>query len=348
MGDEVMRVLIVDSSNAMDIEIEKEILGPEITVEALSTRDPAAVPDAVWARADAVLCWLMPMRAETIAKLTRCRILVRYGVGYDVFDIEAAGQAGIAACNTPDYGTGEVADHAMAMMLSLRRGLPSFADLLTTDPVAGWRWSAGPLMKRVATDRLGIVGLGRIGRAVATRAQSFGMDVVWYDPYPEASETLPGRRIEDLHELLATSDIVSLHCPLTAQTRGLIDAAALARIKPGAILINTSRGAVVDVNAAHDALKSGRLGGAAIDVFPSEPVDPDSPLVTAFRLQPSWASGRIILSPHAAFYSPQSWREMREKAAATARDFLTKGWLRNCVNKAMLPELGLRRQAKPD
>ena len=96
-----MRVLIVDAANAMDIEIEKKILGADITVEALTTRDPAAVPDAVWARADAVLCWLMPIRAETIAKLTRCRILVRYGVGYELFDIEAAGHAGIAACNTP-------------------------------------------------------------------------------------------------------------------------------------------------------------------------------------------------------------------------------------------------------
>ena len=174
------------------------------------------------------------------------------------------------------------------------------------------------------------------------------MDVVWYDPEPEPGATLPGRRVDALDDVLATSDIISLHCPLTTQTRGLIDAAALAKFKPGAILVNTSRGAVVDLDAVHDALKSGRLGGAAIDVFPSEPADPDSPLVSAFRLQPSWASGRIILSPHAAFYSPQSWRDMREKAAATARDFLTKGWLRNCVNKAMMPESGLRRQAKQD
>lgn len=179
------------------------------------------------------------------------------------------------------------------------------------------------------------------------------MDVVWYDPYPEAGAILPGRRIDELGELLATSDIVSLHCPLTAETRGLIDAAALARIKTGAILVNTSRGAVVDLDAVHDALKSGRLGAAAIDVFPHEPADPESPLVAAFRLQPSWASGRIVLSPHAAFYSPQSWRDMREKAAATARDFLTKGWLRNCVNKALLsepglPESGLRPPAKQD
>lgn len=335
-----MRVLIVDAAHAMDVSIEKEVLGPEIEVEVLAAQDPAAVSDDSWGRADAVLSWLMPIRAPEVAKLKRCRQIVKYGVGYDIFDLEAAGRAGIAACNVPDYGTGEVADHAMAMMLGLRRGLHTFAELLAADPVAGWRWSAGPLMKRLATDRLGIVGLGRIGRAVARRALGFGMDVVWHDPYVEPAADIPGGRLADLRELLATSDIVTLHCPLTDETRNLIDAAALAAIKPGAILVNTARGAVVDLDAVHEALRAGRLGGAAIDVFPGEPPDPDSPLVAAFRLQPSWAAGRILLSPHAAFYSPQSWREMREKAAATARDFLTKGWLRNCVNSRYLDRPG--------
>jgi lactate dehydrogenase-like 2-hydroxyacid dehydrogenase len=337
-----MRVLIVDAAHAMDVGLEKEVLGAEFDVEVLSTRDPVAVPDAVWSRADAVLSWLMPIRAPEIAKLARCRVIVKYGVGTDLFDLEAAGRAGIAACNVPDYGTGEVADHAMAMMLGLRRGLHSFADLLATDPVAGWRWNAGPLMKRLATDRLGIVGIGRIGSAVARRAEAFGMEVAWYDPYVESASGSPGRRVGSLAELLASADIVTLHCPLTEETRGLIGAEALAAIRPGAILVNTARGAVCDLQAVHDALRAGRLGGAAIDVFPEEPPDPDSPLVAAFRLQPSWAAGRILLSPHAAFYSPQSWREMREKAAATARDALTKGWLRNCVNRALLPESGLR------
>jgi lactate dehydrogenase-like 2-hydroxyacid dehydrogenase len=343
-----MRVLIVDAAHAMDVGIERETLGPGFEVEVVSTRDPAAVPDAVWSRADAVLSWLMPIRAPEVAKLARCRVLVKYGVGTDLFDLEAAGRAGIAACNVPDYGTGEVADHAMAMILGLRRGLHSFADMLAADPVAGWRWNAGPLMKRLATDWLGIVGIGRIGSAVARRAEAFGMDVVWYDPHVDPASRPPGRRVESLAELLASADVVSLHCPLTDETRGLIDAAALAGIRPGAILVNTARGAVCDLQAVHDALRAGRLGGAAIDVFPEEPPDPDSPLVAAFRLQPSWAAGRILMSPHAAFYSPQSWREMREKAAATARDFLTKGWLRNCVNSAFLPESGLRGHGERD
>lgn len=348
-----MRIVIAGAAHAMDVEIEKAVLGPEFEVDLVATRNPRDVPDSVWHAADAVLCWLMPIDAATIAKLRRCRILVRYGVGYDVFDIAAAGRAGIPACNVPDYGTGEVADHALAMMLALRRGLPSFAELLAADPVAGWRWSAGPLMKRIATDRLGIVGFGRIGQAVAARAQGFGMTVSWHDPYVASPDSLPGRRMHTLEAMLAESDIVSLHCPLTEETHGLIDAARLERLKPGAILVNTARGAVCDLQAVHDALRAGRLGGAAIDVFPEEPPDPDSPLVAAYRLQPSWAAGRLVLSPHAAFYSPQSWREMREKAATTARDFLTKGWLRNCVNRAFLPDAaatdsGLRAPAKPD
>jgi lactate dehydrogenase-like 2-hydroxyacid dehydrogenase len=342
------RVLVVDAAHAMDVAIEREVLGPEFRVDVVATQDPADVDDATWASADAVLSWLMPIRAREIAKLRRCRVVVKYGVGVDIIDLEAAGRAGIAACNVPDYGTGEVADHAMAMMLALRRGLPSFQELLSADPVAGWRWSAGPLMKRVATDRLGIVGLGRIGSAVARRALAFGMDVAWHDPHVDASGPLPGRRVHDLGELLEASDIVSLHCPLTEETRGLVGREALARIKPGAILVNTARGAIADLDAVHEALRAGRLGGAAIDVFPQEPPDPSSPLVEAFRMQPSWAAGRIILSPHAAFYSPQSWREMREKAAATARDLLTKGWLRNCVNQVHLAASRLRHPAKPD
>ena len=343
-----MHVLILDTAQARDIDLEAAVLGPGFTVEAIEGRDPARVDDAVWARADAVLSWLMPIGPAEVARLARCRILVKFGVGYDIFDIEAAGRAGIPVCNVPDYGTGEVADHAMAMMLSLRRGLPSFQRLLAGDPAVGWQWSAGPLMRRVATDRLGIVGIGRIGEAVARRALGFDMRIGWYDPYVAAGRDLPGQRMDRLEDLLAASDIVSVHCPLTAETRGMIGRRALAAIRPGAILVNTARGAVVDLGAVHDALRSGHLGGAAIDVFPEEPPDPALPLVAAFREQPAWAAGRIVLSPHAAFFSPESWREQRQKAAATARDMLLHGEVRNCVNARFLPVSGLRGRGKTD
>ena len=185
-----MRAIIV-GGQASESDIEREALGPQIALELFQGERPEDVPDAAWAGADAVLAWATPMREALLAKLTRCRIVVGYGVGVDLVDVEAFGRAGIAVCNVPDYGTGDVADHAVAMLLALRRGLPTFADNLAADPVAGWRWNAGPLMRRLAGDRLGIVGFGRIGRAVARRAAGFGLDIVWHDPYVEPPADAP-------------------------------------------------------------------------------------------------------------------------------------------------------------
>jgi phosphoglycerate dehydrogenase-like enzyme len=154
--------------------------------------------------------------------------------------------------------------------------------------------------------------------------------VAYYDPYVADDEYV---RQASLDTLLEESDVVSLHCPLTAETRGMIGAGQLARMKPGAILINTARGAVVDIDALAAALKAGRPGGAALDVLPQEPPDPDHELVAAWRLQPTWLAGRLLLSPHAAFYSPESLYDLRFKGAATARDALLGVQLRNCVNR---------------
>ena len=149
------------------------------------------------------------------------------------------------------------------MVLALRRGLPSYADMLNLDPVAGWRWDTAPLIHRLAGQAFGIVGFGRIGRAVAARARAFGCRVLYYDPHlEEAPDGPPGQRVESLDALLDEADVVSLHCPLTAETRGLIGAAQLARMKPGALLVNTARGPLVDIDALAAALRAGRPGGA--------------------------------------------------------------------------------------
>ncbi len=176
------------------------------------------------------------------------------------------------------------------------------------------------------------------------RAKGFGFTIRYYDPYvaPDAPQAAGYQRMDTLEELLASCDVISLHCPLNDETRNLIGPASLAHIKPGAILINTARGAVVDPEAVYDALQAGRLGGAGLDVLPQEPPDPDHRLVAAWRLQPSWLAGRLILTPHAAFYSPESWRDLRFKAAATARDYLTTGRLRNQVNAHLLDPSALR------
>lgn len=339
-----LRILIPDATFSGDAVLEREALAPVLNepgahLEVHRLVDAGAVPIDSWRSADAIIVAgpRMTIGAEAVSRLERCRVIVRAGIGYDNIDVAACAARNIPVCNVPDYCTEEVASHALAMALTFRRGLSSYGDMLNVDPVAGWRWDAAPLVDRLSTQTFGIVGFGRIGRAAAVRARAFGFRILYYDPYVSDPPTSPNyERRETLDELLTDSDIVSLHCPLTPETRGLIGAAQLARMKPRSILVNTARGAVVDIEALAAALRAGRPGGAALDVLPEEPPDPDHELIASWRMQPSWLAGRLLLSPHAAFYSPESLRELRLKAAATACDALLGRELRNCVNNALL------------
>jgi phosphoglycerate dehydrogenase-like enzyme len=196
---------------------------------------------------------------------------VRAGVGFDHIDLEAAAAAGIPVCNTPDYGTSEVADHAIGLMPALRRGIVSYHHSLVADPVGGFDYTRAPLIRRLRGCVFGVVGLGRIGVATALRAKAFGMNVVAYDPWvSRGSEIAVGvDRVETLKNLLAVSDVLSLHCPLTDETREMINGATIRQMKREAILINTARGAIVDIRALLDALRNGDISGAGIDVLPS-------------------------------------------------------------------------------
>ena len=342
------RILIPDANFPGEAILEREVLAPLLDapgalLEVHRLLDYGAVPLDSWRRADAIMLYSggMTVGAEAIARLDRCRVIVRAGTGVDNIDLAACAARNIPVCNVPDYCTEEVADHAIALVLALRRGLFSFADLLSVDPVAGWRWEAAPLIRRLRDHTFGVVGLGRIGRAVASRARALGCRIVYHDPHlAEAPAGLDAVRCATLDELLAASDVVSLHCPLTPETRGLIGAAQLGQMKPHAILVNTARGPVVDIDALAAALRAGRPGGAALDVLPHEPPDPDHELVAAWRMQPSWIAGRLILSPHAAFYSPESLRELRLTAATVVRDALSGGGTHNCVNRAQLAAFG--------
>ncbi len=346
-----MRILIPDLPFAGDATIEREALAPLLAapgaqLEVHRRFEHAAIPTDAWRRADAIIVSSdrLMLGGETIAELERCRVIVRGGVGYDNVDVAAASRRNIPVCNVPDYGTEEVADHAIAMMLSLRRGLTSYSEYLGVDPVAGWRFDVAPLVRRSRVQTFGIVGLGRIGRAAASRAAAFGMRILYFDPYVDEPVYA---RAATLDALLEEADIVSLHCPLSAETRGLIGAAQLARMTPGSILVNTARGAVVDIDALPAALRAGRPGGVALDVLPKEPPDPDHELIAAWRLQPTWLAGRLLLSPHAAFYSPESVYDLRFKAAAAARDALTGVGLRHCVNLEQLDLSRLQVAVKP-
>jgi D-3-phosphoglycerate dehydrogenase/C-terminal binding protein len=228
-------------------------------------------------------------------------------------------------------------------MLALARGVVSYHARLLADPHAGWHWSGAPLVRRLRGATFGVVGMGRIGTAAARRAQALDMEICFFDPLlPDGAELGLGyRRVDSLEALLATADVVSLHCPLTADNRNLIEAAALRALKPDALLINTARGGLVDLIALEAALRDGRLAGAGLDVLPAEPPDPDHPLVAAFRRREPELDGRLLLTPHVAWFSAAGRADLRRKSAETVRAYLEHGRLRNCVNQAAL-EAGRR------
>ncbi|HEX6111858.1 MAG TPA: C-terminal binding protein [Geminicoccaceae bacterium] len=334
-----MMVLLPDALFEDDAGIERDVLGG--AADILVHRELVAdrISDGDWQRAEALIVYYgVPIDGPLVERLDSCRILVRAGVGYDHIDIAACGARGIPVCNVPDYGTTEVADHAIALTLALARGLVSYHARLLADPHAGWHWSGAPLVRRLRGGTFGIVGMGRIGTATSRRARALDMDVCFYDPYlPDGTELGLGcRRVDSLQALLATSDVVSLHCPLTPDNRNMIDAAALGAVKPEALLINTARGGLVDLGALETALRDGHLTGAALDVLPEEPPDPEHPLIQAFRRREPGLDGRLLLTPHVAWFSPSGRADLRRKSAETVRDFLLAGRLRNCVNQATL------------
>lgn len=327
--------LIPDAQYDDDALLERQVAGPDVEFHVARGRSVAAVDAAIRRRADMCLVWHeAPIDREALESMPNCRVIVRCGTGFDQIDIAYAGSRGIPVFNVPDYGTTEVADHAMALTLALVRGIVAYAGAVKADPVAGWSFTPAPLVARSRGGVFGIVGLGRIGTATARRAAAFGYEIVFYDPYcPDGMDIALGfRRCDTLEVLLGQSDIVSVHTPLTAETRNMIDARALAAIKPGAILVNTARGAIVDVAAALAALAEGRLGGLALDVLANEPPRQDDPIVAALSGNNPAFAGRVLVTPHAAWYSASAQREMRERGMRTALRYVRSGVLRNCVN----------------
>ncbi len=314
------------------LEPERRILGDLADVSTLDAHTEADLVGRI-EDADALIVYhCVKLGPATIDRLTHCRLIVRAGVGVDNVDHGYARLRGIPVANVPDYGSEEVADSAIGMMLSLMRGI-SFLNSRLRQTDGDWSPEQAKPLFRVRGRRCGIVGLGRIGTATALRAKALGLDVVFYDPYKQDGydKALGIRRGESLEELLETSDVVSLHCPLTEETRHLIDGAAIARMPHGAYLVNTARGAVVDTTAIPKAIESGRLAGAAIDVLEREP-PVDDPLVRAWRDPSHPAHHRVIINPHAAFYSEEGFVDMRTKAAEACRRLAEGVPLRNVIN----------------
>ena len=260
--------------------------------------------------ADALLVTGARITAAVLAALPRLRAVVRYGVGLDRIDLVAARERGVEVRNVRDFCIDELADHTIGLLLALSR------DLAAADQrVRRGAWELGPRkLYRLRGQTLGLVGLGAIGRAVAQRAAAFGLERLAYDPFANQDGTASGIRLTaDLDELLEQSDWISLHCPLTPQTAGLIDAAAFSRMKPGAGLINTARGEIVVADALVSALDSGHLAAAGLDVLEQEPPLPENPLLR----QPN-----VILTPHSAWYSETACRDVEIGAFRQLADVL--------------------------
>ena len=326
-----MHKVVITDYLAPPADIEQRTLQGLAEVSCLLARRNEELPGKL-RDADAVIVFHeITLEANIIAELDRCRIIVRCGVGFDAVDIKAAGARGIPVCNVPDYGVDEVADHAIGLMLACNRGIVR-SERTLRHTLAPWDKRGAGSVPRLSEMTMGLVGLGRIGAATALRAKALKMRVIAYDPYLRPGmEKVLGVQLVDWPTLLTESDVISLHTPLTDETRGLVDVGALERMKPTALLINTSRGAVVDVDALAEALRAGRLAGAGLDVLPGEPPDPNAPIIKLWQDQTS-PYVNLVITPHTAFFSDAGMVEMRTKAAQEIGRALRGEPLRNCVN----------------
>ena len=335
-----MQFTVLYSENLYaDDSVERRIYGPDI--RAIFPRAPASVADlsdADCAAADGLMIMRFKVTEADLRRFPRLRAICRMGVGYDILDRKAAAERQIMIVNVPDYGTTEVADHAIALALALRRGLLLHHELQRRDPPAAWRYVRDPLVRRTGVQTFGIVGLGRIGTAAALRAKALGFRVVFFDPnLPNGAELGVGvERAASLEALLRQTDTLSIHAPLTPLTRGLIGAKELALLPQGAVVVNTARGPIIDIDALAEALRSGHLAGVGLDVVPMEPpVEPVPELLRAYRAREAWCEGRLIITPHSAYFSPQAWEDIRTKSAETMRAALLGPQPQNVITPDM-------------
>jgi C-terminal binding protein len=328
-----MHKVVITDFIADDLVPEREALAGLASVEALDAYGEDDLVGRIEDAAAVMMYHNLAVTRRTIERLRGCRLIVRCGVGIDNVDHAFARTRGIAVANVPDYGTEEVADSAIGMMLALTRGIHQYNSRLRDRPTP-WMYTVAGKLHRLRGRTFAIVGLGRIGIAAALRAKALGMDVAFYDPYRQDGfdKTLGVRRVESIEELFRQAFVLSLHCPLTPETRHLVNAASLELLPRGSVLVNTARGGVVDTAAIPAALESGRLAGAAIDVLVQEPPAAADPLLVAWRDRDHPAYERLIVNPHAAFYSEEGLLDMRTKGSDACRRALLGLPLRNVVN----------------
>ena len=306
------------------LDVENEILGELADIVAMQTKTPAEFL-AEAADCDAVLnTYAGPITKEDMAGMPNCKIIARYGIGVDTIDLDAATEAGIIVTNNPTYCIEEVAEHTMALLLASARKV-AFYDRQVR--AGEWAVPPGKPMFRLVGATLGLVGFGNIARMVAVRAASFGMRVLFNDPFVEQGQfDAPGEKVDELADMYAESDFVSIHPPLIPQTRGMMNDAAFAQMKNTAVIINCSRGPIIDTDALVRALDYGEIAGCALDTTDPEPLPDPHPL-----------RGRenVIINPHAAWYSEESMVGLQQGAPGEVRRVLSGEWPVNVVNRAV-------------
>ncbi|WP_114856044.1 C-terminal binding protein [Brachybacterium sp. YJGR34] len=320
-----MKIVITD----LDQERTTEEQAVADATGAQLVREQALTEEEVIAAAqgaDALVVQYAPITRAVLEALPTVRAVGRYGVGVDTVDVKAATALGVAVCNVPDYGTEDVSDHAVALAASLSRGIVELDRSLRAGT-----YSLAPVkpLHRMSTRTFGVIGLGRIGSATARKARALGFTVHGSDPMiAPGTTTADGIAVRTLEEVLAGSDVLSVHVPLTEQTHHLLNAGTIAQMRPGSLLINTSRGGVVDTAAVVDALETGHLRGAGLDVFETEPLPADSPL----RQCPT-----AVLTPHASWYSEESETELKRRVVENLVEVLAGRTPRNILNPEVLP-----------
>jgi phosphoglycerate dehydrogenase-like enzyme len=330
-------VLYPEARQAPD-ELEREVFGPDVRIVKRDAGALSELSDADCAEADGLMILGFPASGADLARFPKLRAVVRMGVGYDKLDRPAAAARNILICNVPDYGTTEVADHAIALALTLRRGILLHHELQRQDPPAPWRSFQNPMIQRLGSQTFGIVGLGRIGTAVALRAKAFNFKVAFYDPYlPNGVELSLGiSRAATLEDLLRQTDTLSIHAPLTPETSGMLGREQLRLLRPGAVVVNDARGPILDLDALAELLRDGHIAAAGLDVLPQEPpVEPVPELLRAYRAREKWLEGRLVITPHSAWLTPHSWEDTRRKSAETMRAALLSNKPQNVITPEM-------------
>jgi phosphoglycerate dehydrogenase-like enzyme len=331
-------VLYPEERQIPDDDLERQIFGPEVrilrrTAKALADLDPADC-----AEVDGLMIMRYAVTPEDLGRFPRLRAIVRMGVGYDKIARPAAAARNILVCNVPDYGTTEVADHAMALALSLRRRVILYHERQRQSPPAPWGPVKGELIRRFGVQSFGIIGLGRIGTAVALRARAFGFRVMFHDPHlPNGAELALGiARAPSLEDLLRQTDTLSIHTPLTPETLGMLGHAELALLRKGAVVVNTARGPIIDLDALLSLLRDGHIAAAGLDVLPVEPpVEPIPELLRAYRAREPGLEGRLVVTPHAAWFTPESEHDTPVKSAETMRAALLTNRPQNVITPDM-------------